>query len=104
VSLRRADGARRILVVDDDSSTRSLLREILTPEGYAVEEATDAATAMEKVATCAPDLLLLDVMMPGQDGLEFLANLRRSSDVSVILLTAKEAESDRGCGWEPTTT
>ena len=91
-------GPRRILVVDDDSPTRMLLRELLTMEGYAVEEASDGAAAMAKVATFAPDLLLLDVMMPGRDGFDVLAALRRTTDVPVILLTAKDHENDRVVG------
>jgi DNA-binding response OmpR family regulator len=88
----------RILVVDDDDPTRMLLRELLTMEGYAVDEAADGATALAKVATFAPDLLLLDVMMPGRDGFDVLTSLRRTSDVPVILLSAKAHENDRVVG------
>ncbi|MCA1674974.1 MAG: response regulator transcription factor, partial [Actinobacteria bacterium] len=94
-----ADGAPLILVVDDDTTIRTLLRRLLTTEGYAVDEAPDGPTALEKVAARAPDLLLLDVMMPGQDGLEVLEGLRRTSDVPVILLTAKGDEADRVLGF-----
>jgi DNA-binding response OmpR family regulator len=89
---------RRILVVDDDRSTRTLLREFLTTEGYAVDEASDAGHALRQVESLPPHLVLLDVMMPGQDGLDALAVLRRTSDVPVILLTAKDGESDRVVG------
>ena len=86
-------------MVDDDAAVRTLLRRILTLEGYAVDEAADGASAMEKVGAWAPDLLLLDVMMPGQDGLDVLESLRRTSAVPVILLTAKNEEADRVLGF-----
>ena len=89
----------RILVVDDDATVRTLLRRMLTIEGYAVDEADDGASAMEKVGAWSPDLLLLDIMMPGQDGLDVLESLRRTSAVPVILLTAKGEEADRVLGF-----
>ena len=89
---------RRILIVDDDAATRALLREMLTMEGYAVVEAADGPSALEQVASAPPDLVLLDVMMPGQDGLDVLATLRRTSDVPVIMLTAKDDEVNRVVG------
>ena len=84
--------------MDDDPSVRSLLCELLLTEGYAVEDAPAASQALERVRTDPPDLVLLDVMMPGQDGLDALAVLRRTSDVPVILLTAKNTETDRVVG------
>jgi len=71
---------------------------MLTLEGYAVDEAADGATAIAKVASFVPDLLLLDVMMPGRDGFDVLAALRRTTDVPVILVTAKDHENDRVVG------
>jgi DNA-binding response OmpR family regulator len=94
-----ADAGQRILVVDDDRSIRTLLCRLLATEGYEVEEAADGPTALEKISAQTPDLLLLDVMMPGQDGLEVLEGLRRTSDVPVILLTAKGEEADRVLGF-----
>ncbi|MDQ3897746.1 MAG: response regulator transcription factor [Actinomycetota bacterium] len=90
-----AEGGARILVVDDDTSVRTLLRRLLTTEGYAVDEAADGPTALDKVGTFGPDLLLLDIMMPGQDGLDVLEGLRQTSDVPVILLSAKGDEAHR---------
>ena len=89
----------RILVVDDDASTRTLLRRMLTMEGYAVDVAADGPTAMERAGTEPPDLILLDIMMPGQDGLDVLEGLRRTSAVPVILLTARNEEADRVLGF-----
>lgn len=94
----RSPSHRRILVVDDDARTIAFLHELLTMEGYAVDEARDGPTGLAKVATFAPDLVLLDVMMPGQDGLDALAELRRTTDVPVIMVTAKAHESDRVVG------
>ena len=94
-----AEAGPRILVVDDDRATRTLLRRLLTTEGYAVDEAPDGHTAVAMVEAGAPDLLLLDVMMPDEDGLEVLEGLRRTSDVPVILLTAKGDEADRVLGF-----
>jgi len=92
-------GGARILVVDDDLATRTMLCRLLTTEGYEVDEAPDGPTALSKVSAQEPDLLLLDVMMPGQDGLDVLQGLRRTSDVPVILLTAKGDEADRVLGF-----
>ena len=94
-----AQAGPRILVVDDDTSVRTLLRRLLTTEGYAVDEAGDGPGALAKVAEQVPDLVLLDIMMPGQDGLDVLEGLRRTSDVPVILLTAKNEEADRVLGF-----
>jgi DNA-binding response OmpR family regulator len=94
-----ASRERRILVVDDDEPTRTMLCRFLTTEGYEVDEAPDGPAALETVAMATPDLVLLDVMMPGQDGLDVLKGLRRISDVPVILLTAKGEEADRVLGF-----
>lgn len=94
-----ADAGPRILVVDDDASVRTLLRRLLTIEGYGVDEAPDGKLALEKVTSSAPNLVLLDIMMPGQDGLDVLESVRRVSDVPVILLTARDQEADRVLGF-----
>lgn len=93
-----SDHSARILVVDDDASTRTLLRRLLSLEGYTIDEAPDGPGAMKHLAETPADLLLVDVMMPGQDGLELLTEIRRTSDVPVILLTAKSDEGDRVVG------
>lgn len=67
-------------------------------EGYEIDEAADGPAAMANVTRSRPDLLLLDVMMPGQDGIDLLAQLRQTSDVPVILLSAKSGEGDRVLG------
>ena len=94
----RAQSAQRVLVVDDDASVRALLARYLEVEGYQVEEAADGKEAMAAVTRQTPDLVLLDVMMPGEDGLDVLVRLRKTSDVPVILLTARGEEADRVLG------
>jgi len=83
----------RILVVDDEPDTVELLQALLEGEGYAVETALDGPSALERVKASPPDLILLDVMMPGMDGLEVCDRLRfdpATCDLPIIFLTAKE--------------
>jgi two-component system, OmpR family, phosphate regulon response regulator PhoB len=88
----------RILAVDDEEIVRMMLARVLGEEGFEVIAASSAAEALEVVGTRPPDVVLLDVMLAGEDGLELLAELRRRNDVPVILLTAKGDESDRVLG------
>lgn len=90
-----------ILVVDDDSRLRTLLRKYLSDNGYLVTVAADAAEARAKMAALAVDLLVLDVMMPGEDGLSLTRALRaEGSAVPVLLLTAMGEVDDRINGLE----
>jgi two-component system, OmpR family, phosphate regulon response regulator PhoB len=89
---------RRVLVVDDEGSVRRLIARYLSAEGFDTEEAADTPQAFEALGRFSPDLVLLDVVLPGEDGLDFLARVRRTSDVPVILLTAKGDEPDRIIG------
>ena len=88
----------RILVVDDDQGVRALLTRYLELEGYEVVVATNAREALDAAANQAPDLVLLDVMLQPDDGLDVLTRLREYSDVAVILLTGLAAEADRIMG------
>lgn len=90
----------RILVVDDDPEILSLLRRGLTYEGYVVEEASDGKEALAKSLQWSPDLVVLDVMMPGLDGLEVCDRLRQADDVPILMLSAKRTVSDRVLGLE----
>ncbi|MDP2935805.1 MAG: response regulator transcription factor [Dehalococcoidia bacterium] len=90
----------RILVVDDDPEILSLLRRGLTYEGYVVEEASDGKEALAKALQWSPDLVVLDVMMPGLDGLEVCDRLRQADDVPILMLSAKRTVSDRVLGLE----
>jgi DNA-binding NtrC family response regulator len=78
-----------ILVVDDDESTREMIAIALSEEGYLVEQAEDAAKALRKIAARAPDLVLLDVRMPGMSGRELLPRLRQEHpDLPIVLTSA----------------
>ena len=89
---------RQVLVVDDEPHIRTVLRGYLEAEGFAVSEAADGEAAVRQVRQAAPDLVLLDVMLPGIDGLEALRQLRTFSDVYVILVTARAEEVDKLVG------
>jgi len=88
----------KILVVDDEPSIVKLVTAYLEPEGYDVFTATDGPSGLKAARAFKPDLIVLDVMLPGMDGVEVLTQLRRESDVYVILLTAKTEETDRVIG------
>jgi DNA-binding response OmpR family regulator len=88
----------RILVVDDDRSIRHVLTRYLTLEHYDVFPAANAEDALASLRDDAPDLVLLDVMLGDDDGLDLLEQMRSSSSVPVILLTGKSEESDRVMG------
>jgi len=90
--------SRTVLVVDDEPMLRNLLSRLLRMEGYEVLEAGDGEAALEVVAAQHPDLVLLDVMMPARDGLDVLGDLRRRSNVPVILVSALGEEADRVLG------
>ena len=89
-----------ILVVDDDTRLRELLSQYLGENGFMVTTAVDAAEARAKMRGLAFDLLVLDVMMPGENGLELTQSLRMSSVVPILLLTAMGDSDDRVLGLE----
>jgi len=91
-----------ILVVDDDARLRGLLSRYLADQGFRVTTAADAADARDKLRFVHPDLMVLDVMMPGEGGLAFTASLRSDlgDTVPVLLLTARGAPEDRIAGFE----
>ena len=88
----------RVLVVDDEANIRRIVTSYLRADGFEVVEAADGKAALAAFDRTAPDLVLLDVMMPGGDGIEVLRELRRRSDVYVIMLTARAEETDRVIG------
>ncbi|HUC92381.1 MAG TPA: response regulator transcription factor [Paenibacillus sp.] len=90
----------RILVVDDEERIRRLLKMYLEKEGYAIEEAEDGEQAIRLASASDYDLILLDVMLPGIDGIEVCARLRQSKATPVIMLTAKGEEMNRVQGFE----
>lgn len=92
--------AEKILVVDDEVSLQETLAYNLKKEGYQVEVAGDGLTALEMARNNKPDLVVLDVMLPGMDGFEVCRILRQESNISVLMLTARDDEIDRVVGLE----
>ena len=86
--------ANTILVVDDERNIVQLARLYLGNEGFRVEEANDGKAAIEKARTCNPDLVILDIMMPEMDGLTVCKEIRKTSNVPVIILTARGDDID----------
>ena len=88
----------KILVIDDEQSIIDLVTAYLRQEGYEVYIAMDGPSGLKAARAFKPDLIVLDVMLPGIDGIELLTRLRRESDVYVIMLTAKSEETDKIVG------
>jgi DNA-binding response OmpR family regulator len=88
----------KILVVDDEANLRNLVGSYLRAEGFEVIEAVDGLGAVEAVRKRNPDLVILDVKMPGLDGIEALRQIRNFSDVYVVMLTARAEETDKVIG------
>ncbi|HUJ31409.1 MAG TPA: response regulator, partial [Candidatus Acidoferrum sp.] len=85
----------KILVVDDEPQIRRVLRTTLTSQGYAANEAKSGDEALELIRTERPDLILLDVNMPGRSGLETCREIRSGSDIPIIMLTVRNTERDK---------
>ncbi len=90
--------AAKILVIDDESSIHTVLSAYLKAEGYEFQSAYDGPTGLAAARSFKPDIIVLDIMLPGMDGIELLANLRRESNVYVIMLTARSEETDKIVG------
>lgn len=88
----------KILIVDDEPSIVKLIEAYLKPEGYEVYTASDGPSGLKSAQAYKPDLIILDVMLPGMDGIELLTRLRRESEAYVIMLTARTEETDRVVG------
>jgi two-component system alkaline phosphatase synthesis response regulator PhoP len=88
----------KILVIDDEPSIVNLVSAYLKPEGYQVYTAADGNAGLKAARAFKPDVVVLDLMLPGMDGFEVLSQLRRDSNVYVILLTAKTEETDKIVG------
>ena len=88
----------KILIVDDEPSITNLVSAYLKPEGYEVYTAADGNAGLKAARAFKPDLIILDVMLPGMDGIELLSRLRRESEVYVIMLTARTEETDKIVG------
>src|SRR5467141_2107195 len=92
--------ARRILVVDDDPMVATTIQRVLRPEGYDVEVALGGAAALDQARACRPDLVVLDLMMPGIDGLEVCRQLRANGSLPILMLTARSGTADRVRGLD----
>ncbi|HYU62897.1 MAG TPA: response regulator transcription factor [Verrucomicrobiae bacterium] len=92
--------AGRVLVVEDDEGIREMLKYNLAAAGFTVHEASDGASGLRSARTARPDLILLDLMLPGMSGFDFTRALRKSSRVPIIMITAKDAEVDKIVGLE----
>ncbi|MCG8354441.1 MAG: response regulator [Kiloniellales bacterium] len=91
---------KQILVVDDEPRVRRMLKTYLDGEGFSVREAEDGAAMRREMATARPDIVLLDLVIPGEDGLSLLRELRRVSDMPVIMITGHGDPIDRVAGLE----
>lgn len=90
----------RILVVDDDPALRHLLTDYLVASGLVVDTASDGLEMHRQLAVVMPDAIVLDLMMPGEDGLSLARGLRKSSDIPILMLSARGEEIDRVVGLE----
>src|SRR6476469_2168129 len=90
----------RILVIDDDPNITSFLKRALSYEGYAVETASSGAEGLTRALEQTPDLVVLDVMMPGLDGYEVAGRLRAGAPQPILMLTARDAIPDRVRGLD----
>ena len=95
-----ADDAPHLLVVDDDRRIRDLLSRFLAGEGYRISTADSAAAARAKLSGMSFDLMILDVMMPGETGFEFAKSIRTTSSVPILMLTARDGAESRITGLE----
>jgi DNA-binding response OmpR family regulator len=94
------DRQARVLVVDDEPTVREVVVGYLRRDGHQVSEAADGATALQLLDADQPDLVVLDMMLPGVNGLDILRRIRAAGDLPVIMLTARSEESDRVAGLE----
>ena len=94
------NGAIRVLMIDDDEKLCGLVKDYLAPMGYEVSAAHTGTDGLEKALSGRFQVVILDVMMPGMDGFEVLKNLRKESDIPVLMLTALGDETDRIVGLE----
>lgn len=88
----------KVLLIDDERSIHNVVTAYLTAEGYENQSAMDGPAGLSAARVFKPDIIILDVMLPGMDGIELLANLRRESNVYVIMLTARSEETDKIVG------
>jgi two-component system, OmpR family, phosphate regulon response regulator OmpR len=90
----------RVLIIDDDEKLQKLLREYLGGNGFPVQTLSDGSEVLQTIRSELPDIIILDIMLPGKDGLEVLKDIRRDHTIPVIMLTAKGEDTDRIVGLE----
>ncbi|MGD9832631.1 MAG: response regulator [Piscinibacter sp.] len=95
-----AAGPSRILVVDDDPALRELLADYLSASGFVVDTAIDGGQMRRRIAESPPDAIVLDLMLPGEDGLSLARELRKTSEVPILMVSARGEEIDRVVGLE----
>jgi two-component system phosphate regulon response regulator PhoB len=89
---------RKILVVDDDPQVRKILTRMLEPGTYEIRSADDGFTALQSIRDWSPDLVILDIMMPGMSGIEVCRQIREEKpgpDLQILMLSAKDSQADR---------
>ena len=91
---------KKILVVDEEKPISEIVKYNLVKEGYEVFTAYDGEEALEKVEEVEPDLIILDLMLPKMDGLEVAREVRKTHDMPIIMVTAKDSEIDKVLGLE----
>lgn len=100
ILMQNAQKPTRILIVDDDPAMRELLTEYLSSSGFGTEAVGDGVQLRKAIATGMPDAVLLDLMLPGEDGFELAREIRRYSTVPILMLSARGEEIDRVVGLE----
>ena len=98
--MRETDGVTTVLVVDDEPRITRLVKDYLDRAGFSVLEAADGQAALDTFHRHRPDLIVLDLGLPGLDGLDVVRQLRTDSDVPIVILTARSDETDRVVGLE----
>ena len=96
----RLSPSTRVLIVEDDPTVADVVERYLEREGYAVETLSDGRAALDRALASPPDLIVLDVMLPGMDGLELCRKIRSTLPLPIIMLTARGQESDRIVGLD----
>ncbi|MCR4805417.1 MAG: response regulator transcription factor [Clostridia bacterium] len=94
------DTKRKVLIIEDEKPISDIIKFNLTKEGYEVETAYDGQEGLDKALSCGPQLVLLDIMLPMMSGFEVCKKIRETSEVPIIMLTAKEEEADKVLGLE----
>jgi DNA-binding response OmpR family regulator len=91
---------KKVLLVDDDEKLLKLVKEYLEGYGFQVLALPDGSAVMKTIAAQSPDMVILDIMLPGKDGLDILKEIRTEYSVPIIMLTAKGEDADRIVGLE----